>query len=220
MKLLDLRDCQLGPKAVEIISETLKVNNALETLHLTNNKFGDEGAKSIAKALAINKSLLTIDLGGNDITKLGEAQISTAIQLNNTLYMLDMSKCFGKFTGNNKIKGQDFAKGLKENKTLSLLEIGKNRIDAEGAKLLSQAIALHPLLESVNLGFNWVRPEGGIALSKALAVNLKLIWVSFCISSNNFLANGKLGTEGVVAVLEAVKGHSTLEHLDLCNTLD
>jgi Leucine-rich repeat (LRR) protein len=220
LKVLDLRDCHLGPKAAEVIGSALKANSTLKTLHLTNNKLGDKGAESIAEALAVNKSLLTIDLGSNDITRIGEAKISIVIRLNDTLDMLDMSKCFDKFKGDNKMKGQDFAEGLKENKRLSLLEMGKNRIDAEGAKALSHAIVSHPLIESLNLGFNWLQPEGGIALSKVLAVNLKLIWVSLCISLKNLLGNGKLGTEGVAAVLEAIKTHPAIEHLDLCKILD
>ena len=53
---------QIGSKGMKYLSESLKSNNSIQTLHLYNNNIGSEGMKYLSESLKSNNSIQTLGL--------------------------------------------------------------------------------------------------------------------------------------------------------------
>eukprot|EP00808_Paulinella_micropora_P026724 g876.t1 len=108
----------LNERSAAAVAKGLKVNTAVQTLEISNNKLDDKCAAFIAEAIKID--LDKIDAGAQAI---GEA-----LKINKTLQTLSINL--------NSIGAQGaehIAEALKANQTLRELHLGYNDIDADSA---------------------------------------------------------------------------------------
>lgn len=82
LKVLDLRENNIGPDEVKYLAAALKTNNTLQSLQLDSSSIGDEGARCIAEMLNVNKTLKEISLDRNNIGDEGAEYIAASLTVN------------------------------------------------------------------------------------------------------------------------------------------
>ncbi|BGP40717.1 hypothetical protein JCM10449v2_004679 [Rhodotorula kratochvilovae] len=117
------------------------------------------------------------------------------------------------------VKGNDIRTGvtyiaqvLKRNRTLKVLNLGENKIDAQGLIALAEALKFNTTLETLDMGHNpccGPAIDGILALRSAMMVSPSLKRV--------FLNSTDLSSEGAIALAEFLPEAHSLLHLDLTN---
>ena len=185
-------DLALGTR-IAALSQAIKVNTSLTTLHLPHNSIGAEGATSLSQALAVNTSLTTLDLSRNSIGAEGATSLSQAVAVNTSLTTLHLPH---NYIGAEGVTSLSHA--LAVNTFLTTLDLYRNSIGAEGASSLSQALAVNTSLTTLDLSRNSIGAEGATSLSQALAVNTSLTTLD--LSLNSIAAEGATSLSQVLAV--------------------
>ena len=67
------------------LSDSLKSNSALTTLHLGHNIIGNEGARALSDSLKANSTLTTLELAGNTYYRMEVPPIEDEITKNKGL---------------------------------------------------------------------------------------------------------------------------------------
>jgi len=212
---------------INAICCALRVNGSLTSLLIGWNQIGPDGGKAIAKALRFKSSLTSLDLGFNHIGIEAGVAIAEALAVNNVLTSLVLSA--NTLGGHNEV-GPDYdsddsddyhlqrfvidtswvfalAAALKASSSLTSLEIGYNEIGPEGGVAIAEALKVNCSLTSLYLATNQLGPEGGVAVAKALRVNNSL--------TNLDLRNIGLGNRGATAIAEALKVNVSLTSINL-----
>ncbi len=101
------------------------------------------------------------------------------------------------------------SEALAQNSTLRLLYLQQNKINSEGALRLSEALTQNSTLRFLNLRQNKINSEGTRHLSENLVQNSTLISLNLC--ENN------IGSKGAYSLSRALRQNSTLTKLDLGN---
>jgi Ran GTPase-activating protein (RanGAP) involved in mRNA processing and transport len=169
---------------ITAVSEGLKCNTSLKSLHLQRNWMKDDGAKVIADYLKSASSLLEkLDLSQNRIGANGAATLADALCENTSLTTLDLGE---NVLGN--AGATAIANALIVNRSLAVLDLagandgkGGARIGDEGAKAFAEALRVNDALTSLDLDFQSIRSDGAAAIADALCTNstlatLKLNW--------------------------------------------
>ncbi|WP_375333338.1 hypothetical protein [Candidatus Tisiphia endosymbiont of Xenochironomus xenolabis] len=131
---------------------------------------------------------------------------------------------------------KSIAEALKNNKTLTILDLSSNFIGDEGAKAIAEALKKNKTLTSLNLSSNFIGAEGTKAIVEALLVynstlaslNLSLNnikdgaveLIAKMLESNRTLTNfdlshNRITVEGIKAIVESLKNNKTLTNLEL-----
>lgn len=88
LKILHLKNNEIGDKGVQYLSEALKKNHSLENLHLSDNNIGPEGVKYLSDLLKENTKIKNLDFGIDKISKKEVAYLKEAFKKNYTLLEL------------------------------------------------------------------------------------------------------------------------------------
>ncbi|XP_053331224.1 leucine-rich repeat-containing protein 71 [Spea bombifrons] len=110
----------------------------------------------------------------------------------------------------NPLPDQSYYKLITDDLPLTHVSLRNNKIDDEGARLLSQALQNLKLtnknLASLNLGYNHISDVGACHIAEALRLNRSLL--SLNLSSN------RIGDKGALALAE-ILGHFALNHKEI-----
>ncbi len=120
---LNLSNQQLSFEQIEVLANSLKINNSLKSLNISSNNLQDQGIALIAEALENNNSLLKLDLNTNKIRDKGAAPLGQALQFNTTLTDIDLE--YNQITAHG---GCEISKALNHNTTLTALNLGHNMV--------------------------------------------------------------------------------------------
>lgn len=189
VKGLWLKRNPIGLTGAKHIAAMLRRNTTLQTLDLVNTDIGAEGLAAVLDALIEeNRTLKRLYLGGNAIEATSAERLALLLRANPALTAL-------LFNVNNLGDAGTIAlaEGLSANTTLLELGLASCGITATGAKLLWEAMRIHPALQILDLGFS---PS-----TRVLG------------ASNNTL--GDSGADDVAVLLEA---NTPLRRLDLNKT--
>ncbi|ORZ23693.1 hypothetical protein BCR41DRAFT_348998 [Lobosporangium transversale] len=104
---------------------------------------------------------------------------------------------------------QIFVKSLKNNTTLTYLDLRSNAVKEIGALALSEALKSETTLKHLTLSGNQIGNEGALALSEALKSNTSLTTLN--------LEHNRIGEEGALALSIMLKVNMTLTALRLRN---
>jgi NLR family CARD domain-containing protein 3 len=88
---LDLGDNRICQVGTQAIADALKINSSLTSLNLRVNSIQEGGSIAIADALKINSSLTSLNLSGNLIKEGGSIAIADSLKVNTTLTSLNLS---------------------------------------------------------------------------------------------------------------------------------
>ncbi|CAF1108905.1 unnamed protein product [Adineta ricciae] len=92
-------------------------------------------------------------------------------------------------------------------RTLTTLDLGDNRLDAEGAQHIADALRTNTTLTTLNLSWNGIGAEGAKHIADALGTNATLTTLKLC-------RNG-IGAEGAQHIADALRANTTLTTLDI-----
>ncbi|KAL0241356.1 hypothetical protein GEMRC1_006591 [Eukaryota sp. GEM-RC1] len=140
-----------GPK---LLSDALKSNYTLRSLHLGSNNIRSKGAMLISDALKVNRSLTSVDLWGNNIRSKGVKFVSDALRVNRSLTSVDL---WGNSIDDEGVKAIAFV--LKINNTIEYLNLHHNSITSEGVTYLIDALTINTSLIHLNLCDNFIDDE-------------------------------------------------------------
>lgn len=161
--------------AANQLSDMLKVNTVLKSLHLSGNAIKDVGVGNLIDAIMVNKTLMTLSLTYNSISGVGAEGLGEAFKFNVTLTHVDLS--------NNKFKdlGAAFiADALRVNYFIKHLNILGNEIGSVGVQFIADAVKAN--LTLLTLEMETVNPK----LSLSLEVNA--LWQEWTASPGNHSA--------------------------------
>lgn len=227
---LDLCKQALGPLGLRRVLDSLSPGSGVRHLLLGTNGLGDEGARAVADFVADGGRLETVFLGCNAIGASGAAALTEALERDavaRALWLkrnplgdegaLAVARLLRRSTSLRTIDLVDVALGragleaivralVEENRTVTRLYLGCNRLDAFVAPLLADLVRGAPGLRSLLLSSNLLGDDGCEQLAAALAVNTTLRTLG--------LASNGIGPRGAAALAAAVPT-SRLAVLDL-----
>ncbi|CAF0841622.1 unnamed protein product [Brachionus calyciflorus] len=191
IQTLDLLNCGLLDKGVEILMENLKENKTLKHLYLSANGITPIGLESVRKYWS--GCLETLFLGANRVGDDGAKIIADILKNDTTLQRLNLSSC--------RIGSQGMkylCESLKDNRSLLNLDIGYmkasmdlgelgNFIENEGADYLSELIETNQSLMCLNITHNHITQIGMKRIVEAVKKNESLInleYVQYGVSLN------------------------------------
>eukprot|EP00667_Euglena_gracilis_P028003 EG_transcript_35251 len=76
LRVLQLRNCHLGPEGARSFAVTVTQNTTLRSIRLEDNVIGPEGAKALAEALRTNSTLWEVNLKINFIGDYGATALA------------------------------------------------------------------------------------------------------------------------------------------------
>ena len=186
----------------------------VKVLKVARNGLGEASGKALGKALATNTSLTSLDISNNNLCGEELKPLCEALEHNTTLKMLDLNAASSVYGCEMGPQGAAYiAKMLGSNASLTSLNLaGKAgpRLERDHerkrsptnntafAKALAPGIAASTTLTSLDLSWNMVGPEGGVALAGALRANASSLTLL------NLVYN-QLGPEGGVAIADALR---------------
>jgi Ran GTPase-activating protein (RanGAP) involved in mRNA processing and transport len=176
---LDLSDNNLDDFQFKILEKLISENNSIKILDLSQNLLKKKSGVGISKALQKNKTLSELNLGGNKniqgkndhitsifqgwrLSKVKEPfnlNILIGVPLNNILTKIDLSSLL---IGN---KGVElFSYFLKENKTLSIINLACNGISACGFSSLFGVLSYNTSVTKLNIKNNTLGMYGAMGV--------------------------------------------------------
>ena len=252
LSTLELNDNKLGNDGFKELVEALKLNINLTEINLESTGCDDKDTELIITMIKSNITLQTLKLGNNNFNmsnKKGCQRLVYALKNNTTLKRLDLNN---NNMGDTQINIDDTQKekvvtvcdilafSLKENKSLTELNIQHNKLNHLRAYLLSKALKNSSInilnisnnligdlgakwiadmlfdnsnLKTLKLGYNEIGDEGIKELANALKHNRTLLTLE--LNNNNF------GRIGIIALATALKLNTTLLEINLeFNSLD
>eukprot|EP00808_Paulinella_micropora_P020740 g14005.t1 len=226
---LDLDAKGLGPAEAAVLAELLKVNRAVQTLNIGANNIGAKGAELIAQAVKVNETLQTLSIVWNEIGEQGAEHIAEALQDHPSVTSVDLrgnklsvasgSALAAVAKQNPRIsemcgilldslrEAVILAEFLKDNHTLTSLDLYDNAIGDGGAKAIGDGLKVNASVTYVSLNRNQIGDAGAVAISKSVEVNQTLRELK--------LRNNRIGDDGAHAVGEALKDHPSVTSVDL-----
>jgi Ran GTPase-activating protein (RanGAP) involved in mRNA processing and transport len=178
----------LGSEGAAALVPGLSMTKFLRFVDLTGNELEEEGAIALAAGIKENNSIQSLVIPENQIGNEGITVIAHALKHNTTLQTLDVS--------NNNIfeEGCTFLGGVleNENKTLVELRLTGNCLRDQGASAIARAVAVHPVLEHVELRNAIIDDEGIIDLCNAIMNNPANNFEYLDLSLNNFSIRSEL----------------------------
>uniref|UniRef100_A0A7N8X871 NLR family, CARD domain containing 3 n=1 Tax=Mastacembelus armatus TaxID=205130 RepID=A0A7N8X871_9TELE len=230
---LNLRNNNISSKGAKFLAEALKMNQVLVSINFQNNGIEEEGAQALAEVLQCNRKLVSLNIRKNTIGAGGAKRIADALRTNQTLTKLIL--CSNQLGDKGTIA---LAEALKFNHTLLSLQLQSNSISNRGMTALTKALQQNRGLVSLNLRENSIGVEGAKDMAHALKTNssLRTLWLNdrrqTCDSYNLLfsifpqcvqcfvcclfsLQGVSAGTNGAIAMADALMSNQTLQTLDL-----
>ena len=184
-RIIDLSDCCLGFNSMIALSEILYRNNSIcSRLILTKNNFGDFGIELLIEKIRKNANIVELNLCSNNLGVRGGNIIFNYLLNQNSIISLDLSSKEG---------------------------IYRNRICAEGVKLIENVLKTNFYLEKIDLSSNSLKNEGMKYISNGLESNSTL--------QSLILSNNEINEKGII-YMESKLNECKLKYLDLsCNPI-
>ena len=169
---------------IEIISDSLKVNNTLIELNLSNNKITDEDAQKIFEAIQMNEALENLDISQNEIAHDGTLAICNCLMNNFTLCKLNLSK--------NHITDDEakvLAEAIRESISLQELNVCNNWISKEGVMIMVEACTINRTLHHLVCTGNNMSKSGLASINQFIrkenaVQKFYASWNSICTINN------------------------------------
>ncbi|GMF28110.1 unnamed protein product [Phytophthora lilii] len=210
---LDLRGNELRVRGVVAIAEGLRRTATLRELHLRWNNVSPAGAEALAVALEINQSLRLLDIEHHTMGSRGAAAFASMLARNKHLEQLNMGgtdsdDALDAGPGIGSEQAQRIAEALtNSNRSLQMLHIGANRIDAEAAARFGEILKFNKTLVALDLSRSGLDAKKAPRFFACLSVNSTLERLN--------LAHNRIASEGFVACIRALETNRTLRELNL-----
>ena len=230
----DISANSLRAEGGKILAEALKDNNVLTELNISANRLARNehtqtnmsGVVAISKAIPTMGALTSLNISKNMLlTKEGGKALGDMLKANSVLKELDVS---GSEEGicSDELDGPGFVKelvtGVSTNRALVSVNLLKNRISIELAKILVGILKVHPTLMSLcgnmgnetdlNMNYKMDGVQDAILLAPEIAANKALVKLNLV---HNGMCCGLHSTESAKAFATALHSNTTLRVLVL-----
>jgi hypothetical protein len=123
-----------------------------------------------------------------------------------SLHELQLVDLAGAWVDNDDV--QTLANALKENMTVTVVNLCDNEIGAEGASALADALKENTTVTEIHLSYNQIGAEGASALANALELNTTVttIWIG---------TSNQIGNEGAAALADALEVNKSVTFMHL-----
>ena len=111
---------------------------------------------------------------------------------------------------------EPLAEALKTNRTLQILKLSRNRLDAHDIESLLQALRVNPMLRELDLRYNMIGNQGIRRIAQTLCDYQGLQMLS--LSSNEAIGNDDLD-QTLLLLVDSLKRNRGIEFLDLGPTV-
>jgi len=163
----------IGAKGAEAIGKVLQAGSCLSVLNLRANRLGDSGCMALFQAIVeggSNKTLSWLSLSSNDIGPTGIASLAAWLtQQDCPLRSL--------YIATNKMHdggAYTLSEALKQNSSLTVLDVHDNNIGPQGTRWLSSAVLKNTSITSLDISHNPIGWQGATALAHALQGNASI----------------------------------------------
>ena len=181
-----------------------------KSLNLDSCSIGNKGMSILAKFFMDFKEMtITIkylNLRNNNLTSLWgtytitvQDNVNAYSELLQSVEDLDISLNF--------ICDRSISEYLKVNSSLCKLNLSKNNITDDGAKLLAEAIQVNTILQELNICKNEITDEGAKMFAEAIGINTTL--------QNLNMSQNKITDKGAKRLAEAIVINKTLQELNI-----
>ena len=227
IQILDFSFSKIGNNGLNFIIESIKLNNSLRKLNISDNYLGNDGIKQLSENL--NKNILILDISNNHFEPnacsyishyLSKSKIEKLIMSNNKIKFIGMKELFPGLENCMNIKyinlrGNDLeeqsckiiSEFLKLNHSINRLNLSKNKIDAKGMNELVDGLILNDSIKEINLQNNLLDDFCGKVTSRLL------------IESNSLekldLSNNKIKEIGCLEISKGLSFSNQLTHFSI-----
>ena len=213
-RVIDLSDCKLGLNSMLVLSEILfNYKDNYSRLILSKNDFGDNGIEVLLNSIRDNNNILELNLSSNNITPRGGNKIFEFLINQNSIISLDLSSEEG--TNRNRICAEGvrlIEEVLKNNFFIEYLDLSSNSIKNEGFKYLINGLKENEIMKKLNVSNNEIDEKGILYLKD----NMKSCKVEILDLSVNPIKN-----EGCIAMSKCLISEKLSEvryiNLSECN---
>ncbi len=202
LRSLNLSANRIGKAGANYLSHALRGNHALATLDLSSNNLDCEAARFLSEALKNNKTLVDLRLSCNNIGAQGAERLAEALRINHSLVALDLSENVIGSRPNANARGWE---ALAENQALATLDLTRNGLRDEDARVLADVLKTNGTLTTLSLAINNIGNDGILALAVALKANATL--------SKLHLHGNLCSDDRAALLLDALKGNRVLTDL-------
>ncbi|KAH9578142.1 Leucine-rich repeat [Trypanosoma melophagium] len=222
---LNLGNCSVGDKGVELLVEPLKHNSTIRLLALPNNGITSTGAKILFQCLQRHASLEEVNVAGNRINDDAALSIISAIKSNSSLKNVNITNNFIGVDYINEVEGlliiNQSPREIRrlvfeiESNDPSLTEIslaggtGEEYYNNNSVRLLCQALLLNRTVLSLDLSKNVIGDTGVVFISEMLMTNATLTRLN--------LSENSITGRGARRLCDALRTNTSLEELNLSN---
>lgn len=221
-KELNLKHQGMGDANAIILAESLKTLPYIQSIDISDNNLTCDGLCAVFEAIASIPDLLSLDIAQNDIGPDSAGALGRYLSNPNCPLIklglrhsdVDDYEC-GRFVGslaaNKSIKEVDLA----HNKLgqLEVLNISRPEFESAGETIASLLEEPSCIIESLDLSWNMIRAEGGVALCNSLTHNRHLTYLD--------LSYNGLGNDGGIALGDGIVVNTALRYLKLAsNNID
>ena len=189
-RIIDLTDCSLGINSMYALSDILSKNiDICSRIILTKNNFGDQGIEILIENIKNNSNIVELNLCSNNIGTKGGIIIFNYLLNQNSVITLDLSSKEGIYRNRICAEGVKLIeKVLKKNYFLEKLDLSSNSIKNEGLKYLVNGLISNFSLQTLLISNNEITEKGIIYMkSKLNLCKLKYLDISCNPISNNGL---------------------------------
>jgi len=221
-KELNLKHQGMGDVNALILAESLKALPYIQSIDISDNKLTCDGLCAVFDAISNIPNLLSLNIAQNDIGPDSASALGAYLSNPNCPLVklglqhsdVDDYEC-GRFVGslaaNKSLKEVDLA----HNKLgqLEVLNISRPEFESAGESIASLLEEPTCILESLDVSWNMIRAEGGVAMCKALTHNQHLTYLD--------LSYNGLGNDGGIALGDGIVVNTALRYLKLAsNNID
>ena len=180
-RVIDLSDCKLGFRSMVILTEIIKINDDnFSKLILSKNNFNDDCIELLINSIRENNNIIELNLSSNGMTPKGGNLLFEFLLNQNSIISFDISSSDG---------------------------INRNRICAEGVKLIEEVLKKNLFLEFIDISSNSIKTEGFKYLINGLDGNKTLKYLN--------ISNNEIEIRGINYLLNHKNFECKIEFLDI-----
>lgn len=210
---------KISSKNLEEVLSSLRKNNNLKSLDISDNKLGDRNVRTLLEVLSKLTSLELLNLSNNILSPVSLIHLSKFIAESKSLKRLYLANNRLGERYSNHYYFYQFAKSLNQSTTLIELDLSKNQFTSKTFQPIAKELECNSSILYLNLSQNKFDAFSAKLIAEILKRNQKLTHLGL---AGNHEPNSKGSTFyknppriHLVPIFEAINENNSLEKLDL-----
>ena len=207
-RIINLSDCSLGFNSMIVLADILRKNpDICSRIILTKNDFGDEGIQLLLECLEGNNNIVELNLSSNSLGVNGGTSVFEFLLNQDSIIYLDLSSKEGIYRNRVCAEGIKLITNvLKNNFFLEKIDLSSNSIKNEGMKYIVNGLINNSSLKYLIIPNNEITEKGVLYLESKLKI---------CKLRHLNIANNQIGNNGLIALGNCLAGDKLAEIISL-----